>query len=468
MLRFLTFLAVVTGIVAPAFPASAFTVQPGEYKLEWQTPGPPQGLPFSEGFGPLTVARGENRRIFTGLRSDNALIGFLGEFLVYVDESAGTGTGYDTGYITRKLMIRDGETIDASEMTKFALIKDGDAFRPDPSQPLQLDVMLGPPEAGVHKTVLVALEAKMASSSVAGKPRMQCSLKARGGWFGSVKTDSADLPVQTLDSNHNCIYGEAVYDPRGNQRKMRVDEVAFYSPPDTPCHLGRTTAIDGQLYEITVTPCGDSLSIRPYSGERGTVRFKITNGFGKPAACEYVLFDGEGGSYRSELAKPVSVPVGRYICEFAAIDPVGRTNDRSRLVGLIQKIDKPIVITTNKVTDVLLGGPISLAIANKQPVTQVKRGSQVTLDMRLLFPNGRVINALAADKQREIHVAVVDNKGKPVFQSEAKSGWAAIYSCDVHIPANCPPGAYQIVATFDAMPYQKPLRLTQALKVTAQ
>ncbi len=92
----------------PAAPAPGVTLQTGTYPLEWRVPKMAVDFdpryPFnSSGENAYTLdlkpVSASSGRTYRGLKSASALVGDGGGFVVLVDESKGSGGGYDTAYM---------------------------------------------------------------------------------------------------------------------------------------------------------------------------------------------------------------------------------------------------------------------------------------------------------------------------------------------------------------------------------
>jgi hypothetical protein len=394
-------------------------------------------------------------------------------FLVSLDESKGTGTGYDTGYISATPARMDQDSLDVSQATRFPLVRDGDALRSDPDSPATFDVLLGPAGSQVQKPVSVEFEvwvqpAGGPNSQPGNEPevRMQARLALHGGWYGALKTDAGDVLVQPVDRNHNGVFGERAVKLGGNTNREQADAVSF--PEVTgPCALGKAVRFQGQLYSVEVTPCGDTIRVSPFEGETGVVRFSVKDGRGRPTRYEYATLSGEGGSFRVDPGPDPRIPAGSYVCEFAAILPISAASsgNESGLTGLTVKPGGPVVVAPNKTVTVSLGGPISLDILGQPNTIEIRRGSTKRIEMILALKNGKVLGTSSRRGRQRVEVMVKDRRGNEVFKSPARAGWAAHWTCEVRIPAGCASGVYKIVARFDARPYQPPLQAVKTLRV---
>lgn len=85
-------------VVFAAGAVSALTIEPRTYNLEWQvnqspTAAAPTSLEQARIISEAQAAQ------FSGLKSTKCRIADVNDLLVIIDESAGTGTGYNTAYV---------------------------------------------------------------------------------------------------------------------------------------------------------------------------------------------------------------------------------------------------------------------------------------------------------------------------------------------------------------------------------
>jgi hypothetical protein len=471
--------ALVFALGALASAGLAITIQPGVYSLHWQAPGEGGSivyLDFGSSFerlGAPELAR------FTQLKSENARFGVFGKYLVFIDESKGTDTGFDTGYFMDVPAGMNMELVDLSKASSFGVSQEGNNIQSQESRPGSrewagpaplVNVKFGPAGEEVMRPLAIFLDVyiRPAQDTTAGKQsndRWGANAQLFGGWFGTVKTDIGPLKIQAVDRNQNGVFADHAVPHKPFERGC-ADGLAIPEDRIAPAYqfhaLGKAVSYQGKNYSVRINPVGDTVEITPYTGPLGKIKVDARDGHGKPAELYFATFDGEGGTYTIGSGKSIDLPPGNYICEEAGVLANATNPNGKGLRRLTVKPPSPTVVTEGKVTTLAIGGPLHLEFQSKPTDFVMKAGAEKKFPLRIAPGEGRVM--IAWSREGSLCLSVKDSKGK-VVSTSSRYPSLSVWNASVRVPANCAPGSYRLVATFDPKPYQSPLRVEKTLRI---
>jgi len=184
-------------------PARAALV-PGTYKLEWRI-SEVRGPLYSPGV-PVVIrqmAAAEAKKL-SGLASKKCLVGESKLFRIIIDESKGTGKGYDSAYLIP--VSAEPPITDVRQATVIALKKRGTWLEAADGNKVIVDVLLGEKGSEIAQKASVDLRISV-STSRTGRGAGVAWLALLGGWYGRIKTDTGEVPVTLVDTNSDGIFG---------------------------------------------------------------------------------------------------------------------------------------------------------------------------------------------------------------------------------------------------------------------
>lgn len=408
----------VIAMLALALPMASSLV-PGAYRLQWNAPDYESDF-YSIDFD-VEIIRPADAARFGGLISTQARWGTQGHrYLVVLDESRGTGKGYDVLYL---LITPPPEGhIDLSQATRIPLMRDNedDELVPtDEAVDYLVDLPLGPEGLGVTKQAAVDVTVSLASDGPdAGEPE-SVSLVLRGGWYGSIKTDAGSLRVMTIDNDYNGIYNDVGGEEFSGDGVLLLRKSREYSYPQMLGTVGRVAFVDGELYTISVSAVGDTVEVKPYDGPAGTIRIKATDSAGRFANCESLTLNGSAGTFEFDTSRSSEfrVPVGEY-GDVKAYLPFTNGRDVRDWMSISVSKSTPVRIADGQVSEVTVGGPMTLKISPDVESVTAKRGSEVRLSLAFAIGD----DDASVSSRRQVAVNIRDASGKLLISTKAEFG----------------------------------------------
>lgn len=438
-----------------AGPLCAVTIEPGVYRLEWRVPEDDSDLSYIARRGvslkPL-AAEPED-----GFASTMCYSGTERGFTVVVDESGGTGTGYDTAYV----LPAGDETvrIESSKGLTFALKDNLGSLRCDDSR----RVLEMP---GLGKPVRLKLEVHMAADARNVKRPYFAELTLLGGWIGQLRTDSGQIQVQTVDQDGDGVYGE----------KTRLDPVTkMPSSGDAVVvgkasggldglgnilHLGEVVSYAGKLYAFDVSPAGDQIEVRPYGGQTGKIVLQAKDGYGRAAACDFLMLSGGSSVLTHRGTGVMPVPPATYLCPTAVIR--AQQGAGAGDFALVLQPDQEVSVRAGASATLRLGGVIRAMIGSGFGILGIRRGEEKTVRLNFQVGACRLADVVGP---RAVTVNLRDSRGRLVHGGQALFGAGGSCSYTIRIPCDWRPGRYTMGISFDPSPYQKPVFATKRIQV---
>ena len=414
--------AALVGIGALA-PALALTIQPGTYRLEWRIPEantPPAGYQGAS----LQIMSDHEAKPFVGLRSTKCYSGTTGSLTILLDESKGTGKGYDTAYIVPKPA--GDSTIDLGQATAIPLKRNGEALESDPTNKAEVYLLIGEKGAQVPQKAAASVSVEFHSTQERKEPWVYATVELRGGWHGTVKTDGGDLEVQTIDNNSNGLYDDTLSVRASDNWPTLGDSIRLGTMSEggdwTSVWLGEASSYDGKLYVIKVSKIGDTVDIQPYKGDVGKIMFQALDGSNKPAKCERVMVFGKYGMFDLPHQNDLTVPVGQYRCLYATVTLANQAQQRGRsaaVTGIAVRPKGSVRVSKGGEAILRVGGPVKLAIEPESKVITLARGQEK--HVALAFTAGRD-DLGGVMGSRSAQVAIKNSKGKVLMRGEAGFG----------------------------------------------
>ncbi|MGC8863455.1 MAG: hypothetical protein ACP5R5_11875, partial [Armatimonadota bacterium] len=304
-----------------------------------------------------------------------------GCLVIVLDESKGTGKGWDTAYVD---LNRNWDLSDESPMT---LSRVGPSAQ---TEEFTVPLRQHDAEGNVFERPVRAHVETFSGD----QDYVVASVIRNGVWRGLIDSNKGRVECAVLDDNCNGICGDyARYNDEsefvGNGDRIYIDtngagEVIIWPGKNSHCvNLVPVARIGSRFYKIAVSSLGDKVTIEPYTGEMGTLLVRGTDVEGRKAQVGGVSVVGNPGFYEFESAdKPIQLPIGRYrisTCELSV------QCARSRVLDLECRLHSPVEIKANEQTTVDVGGRLSPAIDpdRKNLVWKPGLGTDLNWDIKL-------------------------------------------------------------------------------------
>lgn len=293
-------------------------------------------------------------------------------FTFVVDESKGTGTGYDTLYLDANA---DGSLeVDAKVTGKpRTYTRDGkevEDWRYIDFPPVELQLAYG------DKTYPFHVRPWCNTYS-----QTSMRISSRGYCKGELTLDGTAYPIALVDDTCNGRFNDPVIAEGGGTKGniyARGDALVIDVNKDgkfekdytlTPelYPLGKLLVFGGVCYDMEVSPCGRHVALKPTETACGAVTLSQTD-------CEVVLY-GKSGALKLDGNMPrTKVPVGEYRfagCRFERTSASGKT--KWTLVGSGDWAQPVVNVTEKGKTCISFGPPIVMTVeVSKQDTSQFR------------------------------------------------------------------------------------------------
>ena len=469
-------LIVVLGILVGScvWAAKPPTLKLGEYKLQWMDQDQ-----NSDELGPEKDFRkmtADEVKRCPGLVSADCSI-TDGPLRVIVDESKGTGTGYDTLYYIPPSV--NSDEIDFSRAVKMSLrVVEGSKYVLSAANPLtfvEWPVGKGTSRQ-LKKMVGGGLNVKLPRPDW-GTSRMRLLPSISGHWSGKIDTDQGQVSVSLIDHNWDGIYGQKVRYDREFGDMMPADEILIGDGPNLrplathiyhTMFLGKGVTYEGKLYDLKVSSSGETITVLPYDGGKGKLLIDARDSRGKP--FEYVgalAINGEG-IYTVRGALGTELPTGTYNDMWVLIGPDAQAAD-DRKFRFYQHCPGKLKIDKGKTVTLRVGGRMTLDIQAQQgaKISTVKAGGNLSFEITPMI--GKEC-AFMFDDEKHLNITVKDAGGRVVHSSQVKQSYGGFYNrafeCSLAVPQDWDPGLYTIIASYPGEPYQDVITGTRQFRVT--
>ena len=401
-------------------PALGVTIEPGVYNMEWRVPAS-DDVSFGGRRGAAMGSINDQQiSRFKGLSSAKAFIGRTDRCTVILDESKGTGTGYDAAYVFENLP--DDSEYDLGSAVKIKLKRNGQVLVPQDANGHLVDRTIGDEGSRITKKVALSLSVHMTAREDGKEEPRYAVLTLRGGWYGKINTDAGELDVQVIDINLNGIYNDKLSVDREHFSLRPGDMILVGGTPKTfeeyrnLVYVAETVSYDGKLYNFDVSTTGDAVKIETYTGDVGKISVSATDGHNKPTHCSTAAFYSQAGMFFGS-GKDLTVPPGNYKCLMAVIVPE-QSGPKEKRFGITVRPGAVVNVVRDKKTVVKVGGPMKVEIEPGSRTITAKAGQQKRI--RLAFTVGGAALA-GVDGSRRAWVNIRDSKGK--LLSSEQSGF---------------------------------------------
>lgn len=327
-----------------------------------------------------------------------------GLMLFVVDESKGTGKGFDTAYIdynrNRDLtddapVTWDGSDDEYQKSTHWVDVQSHQGW---------LD--------GQHENHPIPTRLLMMRSRDWFYPQLQ----RKACWKGTVDSSDGKVEIALVDCNCNGIWGDpAAFDSKfeitaGDNVFIDINSIGKVIPRVPSKHmlsLNPVTIIANRLYKIQAEGLGDKITIAPYTGPAGKLLIS-GNLMGKPALARSLVVIGPTGEYdlKDFCDKPMVFPAGKFMlmnCTLGVTGSGARQSDTGAEPKRVFRIDPGKQTTLN-----LGGDKLHFAIKSDKKTLVLTPKSTEPIDVTATIGNMYVGSVLPLDSEQNAKVKFFD------------------------------------------------------------
>ncbi|MHB0998824.1 MAG: carboxypeptidase regulatory-like domain-containing protein [Armatimonadota bacterium] len=231
-----------------------------------------------------------------------------GLLALVIDESKGTGKGYDTAYIdqNRNMDLSDDTPItwdgidrDFSRNTEFVTVQSHQGK---------------PGEEQTQHPVKIRLRVQKFDNSI------DTFIESKGTWTGTIDTNKGKIKFAAIDSNNNGIFGETANPSQPEEPDAayadlnNVGMISLYYDSKHSLALNEVTGVAGSYYKIHISSLGDKVTVEPYEGKLGKVLVSGKNINGLKASANSISLTGKPGMFKFDdcNGSALTVPAGKY------------------------------------------------------------------------------------------------------------------------------------------------------------
>ncbi|MCE5198010.1 MAG: carboxypeptidase-like regulatory domain-containing protein [Armatimonadota bacterium] len=303
-----------------------------------------------------------------------------GLLFVVIDESKGTGKGWDTAYID---MNRNGDLTD-DEPVHFIIRKNYNMVKTDWFT-AQAHQGLSEGDRTDHP-MQIRLE-------IYGDPNnLYVQIQRKGAWKGTIDSNKGMVNCIAADTTSNgvcsdlgdindrldckCIGDSIFVDLNGFGRVVATS----WSPHCID--LNKITKVADSFYIIKVSPVGNRITVEPYTGDLGQLVVRGVNIQGRRASTESMSVISKTGYYSFSNCdnRPITLPAGKY-----NISSCEMTLDTPNKLNVTCSPDSSVTIDADKMSMVTIAGKLSLAInlADKELILKPGVSNTISWDIKV-------------------------------------------------------------------------------------
>jgi hypothetical protein len=385
--------------------------------------------------------------------------------LFALDESKGTGKGYDTLYIdvdgSKDLRRAAKSSAEPSKWNKKGII-----FRS------AARVSLSRVLAGSNNHNLGRLSVEMCISK---RHLQDANCVLEGGWVGEAETSIGKIPFLLVDCAQEGRFDQSSSMLVSGQEKI-MNMAAFdwrqsgkfgsYGDDSKMFCINGVASIAGKLYALQSDASGSKLIVRNYTGPTSKIALKFVKMGRIDHVDEKMLLLSKSSFY---LADPnggpvVEVPEGDYRVGMSSIYVFDISGNSSASISYYQKQS-----TTAKSGEDLcmqVGGDPSLAIAPDWSTIVLRRGTFAGIPFEVKTSTGGYIHGVSSGSgEYQPELTIRDAAGAFVYSSKSMNDYCDWTERSVNLPSSVKPGDYTAEMTVDLGPFGGVLKATKPVTV---
>lgn len=348
--------------------------------------------------------------LFFGARIDGA--GKEGTLCIVMDESGGTGKGYDTAFVdvNRNFDLSDDTPVSWSTGRG----RSASPWITIQAHQGQLD--------GEHTNN--PMQIRLMSYDIKGQ---DMSIQKKGAWTCVVGCNKGDVQFALADMNGNGIYGERTKPADAKSPgcpqpgdyafvdAIGMGKTFIYPSGPASLQLNEAVKLGTRFYKIDANAIGNKVTIAPYDGPMGKLLVQVSNVNGKKAAVTSMSISGNVGTYSFDDCKgPIAIPDGSYKVDGCNI--VLAAKNKTLQLGC--SLSSPAKVETDKQSIVSIGGPLKLAINPDKKVWYLKPGSSADVSWDIRIGSNITVQSLGSS-DREPIVNFYNKAGKLIYTTTA-------------------------------------------------
>lgn len=340
--------------------------------------------------------------------------GDSGLLAVALDESQGTGKGYDTAYID---VNRNGDLSDDKPIR----------WKPDRpdyyklTDPVEVQSHQGSLN-GEHTSNPATVRLQISKSG----SNFYASLQYCGCWTGSVDSNKGKIAFASADTNNNGIYGDHMSIRDGSEPDYQtadwvfvdtngLGQVVLYQGGRQAILLNDIVVLAGKMYRIRTNEIGNKVTIERYDGPSGTLTVRGDSIGGLKATANRIAVVGQSGMYefRDCNGCPVTLPAGKYKLLYSELELDSKKLDKPKV--MCQSSSETEVLAGQEST-ITLGGKLRPAIGSDSKDLVFTVGNTETFTFNINMSGSASIQSLGdLDRDQTLMVRLYDSKNKLVF-----------------------------------------------------
>ncbi len=314
-----------------------------------------------------------------GNRSAGGLAGLL-------DESGGSGTGFDTLYLDAN---GNGNLAD-DPVLHPPQVREGATL----SLALEPVTLALPYRDGSTRALKVGLQLRGYRDEAAGATAWSAScyldqhLEGRAD-FGARR----NMRIALYDCARGAQPGNGCFDDWGADRlQLDLDGDGRFDAAREDLPLSRVVAVDGALWALQVDSAGRGITVAPYAGPAGTLRADLRLPLGTRVVAGRLEWDGgDGCAVACDLPAGAAwrVPAGEYALAAGSFDCVGPTG---KTWSASFALERRVTVPAGGSATVALGAPLR---AGAKLARAAVRGGSACIEPHILGVGGEVYENIA-------------------------------------------------------------------------
>lgn len=350
--------------------------------------------------------------VFVVFRLDGP--GEKGQVAAVIDESGGTGSGYDSGYIdsNRNWDLSDESSIYVRHDLPLMLFYSWSLTDAMDEVRMSDWVEVAPASgAGSERGTLV----NITGYDLGDAQSRTCYVLRRGCWAARLRTNLGEVDLRLPDSNCDGIYGTT-----GDMLQINNVCLPDCSPVNLEMENTPAVRIGRQLFSTSTG--NNRLLIRRYDGAAGTLRIVAAAVQGRGCSVREIRFTGDSIG-RIDLVdcgnRSMELPEGSYhfeSCVLAISNPGGES------IHVSCVFDKNYTrrVIDNGSIPLVLGGNITSAVSPDSKPLVMKAGKTNDYHFIMKLGDAPIVSSIHAGGLQAPQVQFLDSGGKVVHTATSK------------------------------------------------
>ncbi|MCX6344952.1 MAG: hypothetical protein NT018_07740 [Armatimonadetes bacterium] len=453
-------------------PYEGFEIIPGEYMISWAIKDPKYENSYmsTEKLAPKT------RQQVIGNLSKSARSCNEYGFTIIIDESQGPGGGFDIAYAFPDRLLQKGRKASLAKAYRLPLKKDEQDKQVSERMPIELQF-----GSGSHLFTRPADIYVKTNSYSPGNVGVAFVL--RGGLYGNIQTTDGIYIVEVTDQDRDGNFDPVKYNRylcKSCGTYHESEDVDSFSINGLKTSSGMSSyfndgsgmksgvnMVAGKLYDMQMSPKGDMLRVKPYTGVAGAVDIRANDGFGKPAGFSMSFSSEKQRSFvvSGQGTRMAKLPPGKYRVNgqvgVLRADTANSNDDSNKSYTSVDCDMPSIEVKAGSNTVIEMGGPVSISFIPSGDIV-VKHGVKRIVKTVIAMPHSKNIY-FNSGYERKMFVTVTNTKGKVIKNLKATQyGSSLLNTFDA---GTLEPGDYMISASHDFRVFSPKTQASAKIKV---